>query len=134
MGTPGAGGGHRAEINVTPMIDVLLVLIIIFLVIAPVASRGLPALVPQPPPAAPPERAAPRHDIVVSVHEDGSLFLNREAMDLPALDQRLKTLFRNAPPDVVFVRGDRQLRFRRVAEVLDVIRGAGVRSIGLMTN
>ena len=134
MWTPGAGGGQKAEINMTPMIDVLLVLIIIFMVITPIASRGLPALVPENPPPGPSVQQAPRNDIVVSIHSDGGLFLNQEAIDLPGLDQRLKKLFRNGPADVVFVRGDKQIEFRRVADVVDVVRGAGVRSIGLMTN
>jgi biopolymer transport protein TolR len=124
--------GQKAEINVTPMIDVLLVLIIIFMVITPITPRGLDALVPQPA-ADGPGAAAPSHAIVITVAGDHTVRLNAESMDMEALRQRLTLLFRNRAAEVVFVRGDKGLEFNRVVEVIDLAKGAGVDRVGLMT-
>ena len=133
MGMSLGGRGTKSEINMTPMIDVLLVLIIIFMVIAPTDTVGLRALVPQSAPAT----AAPepeRHDIVVSVYANGRVALNQEEMSLAELKKRLDILFRNTGNAVIFVRGDKGLLYQEVAVVIDLARGAGVNRIGLMTN
>jgi biopolymer transport protein TolR len=128
----GSKGGHKAEINMTPMIDVLLVLIIIFMVIAPTKSRGLDALIPQN--STTPDTNQPeRHDIVVTVNGNGQVSLNQEDMDIAALQSRLLALFKMGANAVVFVRGDKDLPFADIAEVIDIARGAGVNRIGLMT-
>jgi biopolymer transport protein TolR len=128
----GTKGGQKAEINMTPMIDVLLVLIIIFMVIVPTTSRGLNALIPQSSegPVAP---APERHDIVVTVNGNGQVSLNQEDMDISALQVRLLALFKTGANAVVFVRGEKSLPFSEIAQVIDIARGAGVNRIGLMT-
>ena len=129
----GAGSGVRAQINMTPMIDVLLVLIIIFMVITPVPSRGLHALVPQTaqPDAAPPP---PADDIVATVHRDGTVSLNQDApIEAAALGKRLRGLFAGNPSHVMFVRGEKDLEFQQVAQVIDIARGAGIERVALMT-
>ncbi len=128
----GGGRGPKAEMNVTPMIDVLLVLIIIFLVITPSVPKGLNTMVPQESsqvsaPAAP-------HEIVVSVHRNGVYQLNQEQLDFATLQVRLDSLFKNGADQVIFVRGDKDLEFREVAEVIDMARGSGVARVALMTN
>jgi len=131
----GGNGKTRAEINMTPMIDVLLVLIIIFMVISPTKSRGLQALLPEDStrvdrPAAPESR-----DIVITVHRDGGVDLNREALDIPRLRERLARLFIDeGAVNVVFVRGDGDVEFASVAQVIDMTRGSGVKRIALMPN
>ncbi|HWC98120.1 MAG TPA: biopolymer transporter ExbD [Candidatus Sulfopaludibacter sp.] len=127
------GKGQRAEINMTPMIDVLLVLIIIFMVITPPVSTGLPALVPQASPpditAVAPERP---HEIVISVTAAG-VELNQEALTLEGLHARLLALFAKGGNQVIFLRGDKDLEFRRIAEVIDIAKGAGVNRMAFMT-
>ena len=118
----------RADINMTPMIDVLLVLIIIFMVITPLTPLGLDALVPQSSATAGP----PAEAIVITPLPDGSYLLNREPLAQAALESRLARLFRNGGANVVFVRGARDIEFRRVAETVDLARGIGVSRIGLM--
>ncbi len=126
-------GNQKAQINVTPMIDVLLVLIIIFLVITPQTPVGLKALVPQPAPADP-QPQPPSQDIVITVRSDRSVQLNQEPIEMRNLQERLVRLFGNAADHVVFVRGDKGLEFQQVAEIIDMARGAGLNRIALMTN
>ena len=124
--------GSKAQINMTPMIDILLVLIIIFMVITPLTPRGLRALLPQP---APPDKGdvEPTREIVISVRVDGSIRINQEPCDLAHLRDRLAHLFQAAPDHAIFVRGEKGLEFRAVAEVIDAASGAGLSRIALMT-
>jgi len=122
----------KAQINMTPMIDILLVLIIIFMVITPLTPRGLEALLPQPaiPGREPPASA---QDIVLTVRDDGTVYLNQEPVKLANLGERLSHLFQAAPDHAIFVRGGSDLEFRAVAEVIDIAHGAGLSRVALMT-
>jgi biopolymer transport protein ExbD len=123
-------GQQKAAINVTPMIDVLLVLIIIFMVITPLTPRGLTALVPQESAA---ERPVESQHAVITVSGDGGVQLNQEPLSLDELDARLRRLFGSAASATIFVRGERGLEFRQVAAVIDIAHGAGIDRVGLMT-
>jgi biopolymer transport protein TolR len=120
----------KAEINVTPMIDVLLVLIIIFMVVVPQNSVGLPAAVPQPAQA---ESMVRESDIVVSVSKNGSITINSEPVALERLQERLRAIFAARANKVIFLRGDGSLDFEQIATVIDIAKGADVFHIGLMT-
>ena len=128
--TVSAGGRKNAEINMTPLIDVLLVLIIIFMVITPLTPRGLPTLVAQPPSNHPHiEKSSP--EIVVTVRSDGTLLLNGETLNIVSLRVRLKHFYKSGANRVI---GEKAIEFGRVAEVIDMARGAGVYQVALMTN
>jgi biopolymer transport protein TolR len=128
----GGSGGPKADINMTPMIDVLLVLIIIFMVITPLTPKGLEALVPQP---APPNQKsdADQRTVVISVAKDKSLMINTEATDEARLGTRLEEIFKTRAERVVFVKGDPDLEFQTVARVIDIAKGVGIDKVGLMT-
>src|SRR4051794_3919510 len=106
----------KAQINITPMIDVLLVLIIIFMVIAPLTPRGLNALVPQESKGETASAPETGREIVITVVGDGTVRLNQEVVALSALGERLVRFGGR----VIFLRGDRALEFRQVAEVIDI--------------
>ena len=119
--------GRQGEINVTPMIDVLLVLIIIFMLIGPEKSTGLNAQLPQPA-----NGRSEGREIVVSVGEDRSVKINAQPVAWEDLEQRLREIFTMRPDGVLFVAGARQAEFEDVARVLDVARGAGIGRVALM--
>jgi biopolymer transport protein TolR len=134
----GSSGGINSDINVTPLIDVLLVLLIIFMVIVPVTPKGLDALVPQPPKN--PQQEQPNdRTIVVSINGGASgvptYMINQDNVQLNQLRTRLDGIFatRGANEKVMFVKGDPNLNFSSVAEVVDIAHAVGVDHVGLIT-
>jgi biopolymer transport protein ExbD len=129
----GGKGGAMADINMTPMIDVLLVLIIIFMVITPLTPKGLEALVPQPPPPNVQQTAADIRTVVIVINADRSMMINQEPTDETQLGPRLEEIFKTRAERVVFVKGDAGLEFQHVAKAIDIAKGAGIDKVGLMT-
>jgi biopolymer transport protein TolR len=128
----GSGGGPKSDINMTPMIDVLLVLIIIFMVITPLTPKGLEALIPQPPKPNEPVTPADERTIVVTINKDHTMLVNTEPIEEPALGKRLEDIFKTRAERIMFVKGDPDIEYRWVAEVIDIAHGAGIDKVGLM--
>jgi biopolymer transport protein ExbD len=133
MAVGGSAGGPKSEINMTPMIDVLLVLIIIFMVITPLTPKGLEALVPQPPPPGQKETASDQRTVVISIDSDHKMMINAETTDESHLGARLEEIFKTRAERVVFVKGDPNIEFAWVARAIDTAHGAGIDKVGLMT-
>jgi biopolymer transport protein ExbD len=129
----GGGKGAVANINMTPMIDVLLVLIIIFMVITPLTPKGLETLVPQPAPPNQQQTEADQRTVVVTVNKDKSMLINTEPTDMVKLGPRLEEIFKTRAERLIFVKGDNDLDFQDVAKVIDVAKGVGIDKVGLMT-
>jgi biopolymer transport protein ExbD len=138
MAMGGPGGGPSADINVTPLIDVLLVLLIIFMVITPLTPKGLDALVPQPPPPNAPKNNTPERTIVVQLldrgpGQDPALKVNQEDVTWQTLQGRLSDIYKTRAEKVMFVKGDNNIPFADVANVIDIAHAAGVDKVGLIT-
>jgi biopolymer transport protein TolR len=120
----------KGNINVTPMIDVLLVLLIIFMVVIPTESVGLDVQLPQQTDGQ--SRPLPTQDIILTVLGGGKVRIDKSVVDIADLPDRLGALLSRYTPGIVFVKGESEVDFAQVAEVIDVAKGAGWKRIGLM--
>jgi biopolymer transport protein TolR len=122
----------RADINITPFIDILLVLLVIFMTISPTRSRGFDTNIPQQPP---PDqtRETPKETIILSMDRNGVVKINQSIVDAPELIGRLQDIFRTRNDRTVFVQADDDLLFNDIAHLVDAAKIAGVEHIGLMT-
>jgi biopolymer transport protein TolR len=129
------GGKHGAmsDINVTPLIDVLLVLIITFMIITPRIPHGLDALVPQPNPNAKPDPNVLNRTIVVTMDAARQVAINQTPINIQDLGSKLEDIFKTRSDRIIFVKGDPTLTFGSVAQIIDIAKGAGIDHIGILT-
>jgi len=137
MQVGGNKGGAIAEMNVVPLIDILLVLLIIFMVITPLTPKGLDTLVPQPNPNQQQNQELENKTVVVQVLMQGRvcclLKINQEDATWDGLGKRLEDIFKDRADKIAFVKGDSDVMFQEVARAIDVMRGAGIDKVGLIT-
>ena len=122
----------RADINVTPFIDILLVLLVIFMTISPTQPLGLKAEVPQPPPPGA-HTEARNTAIVLSMDRNGVIKINQDEVESVQLIGRLQDIFKSRSDRTVFMQADNELLFNDVAQLIDAAEAAGVEELGLMT-
>lgn len=128
------GGSHaKSDINITPLVDVLLVLIIIFMVITPIIQKGFDAQVPEKTEAKP--GAAPPNVIVLQVTEGGDLFINKGGVSEADLGDRLAAIYATRPDKILFVDAEDGAEYQKVVKCLDVAKSmGGVETIGFVLN
>ncbi len=125
----GGGGGLTNEPNVTPMIDVLLVLLVIFMMIIPMSRKAIDTQLPDPTPQ--PASQVNPDQIVLEVLPDDKYAINKEPVEKAALLERLKKIYDPRPEKVIFVKGDTMVKYSSVIFAMDVARGSGVKVIGV---
>jgi biopolymer transport protein TolR len=130
--TNGGGRGRyrpMADINVTPLVDVMLVLLVVFMVTAPLLTVGVPVDLPQT--AAPPINE-PKEPTVITVNKDGQIFIQEAEVPIDSLVSRLQAITGSNPDAVLYVRGDKDINYGRVLEVMSLISNAGFRKVSLV--
>ena len=126
-------GGAIAEMNVVPLIDILLVLLIIFMVITPLTPKGLDTLVPQPNPNQQQNQDLENKTVVVQITKDGKIKINNEDSSWSGLGPRMEQIFKERADKIAFVKGDNDVMFQEVARAIDIMRASGIDKIGLIT-
>jgi biopolymer transport protein ExbD len=125
-----AGGGYKSDINITPLVDIVLVLLIIFMVITPLLQMGYDVKVP--PKAQVDTPLPPTDQLIVSITPSGRMYLNKERLDAQSLALRLSEILKNRRDKTVFFSADDVVTYGDVARVMDLMRTAGAKNIGIV--
>ena len=129
-----AGTASMADINITPLIDVMLVLLIIFMVVTPVAQRGLDIALPQSAPQNKPEQQKSTNQVVMALDENGVSVNKQPVATMEELDGKLKDIFQARTDKTIFVRATGKVMYGKVVEAMDVAKAAGVERIGIISD
>ena len=127
------GAKVNSDINVTPMVDVMLVLLIIFMVITPMLQKGVSVELAKANNPIPMEDADKEDAIIVAVMRDGKIFFDTQQITAEELTAKVKTRLENRPNKTVFVKADARAKYKAVVDVVDNVRSAGVDQLGLLT-
>lgn len=134
MNVGGSKAGPMVDMNVTPLIDVLLVLIITFMVVTNLTPKGLDAIAPQSRQNEKQTQEVDTHTIVVSIDAGGNVKINETPVTLAALGPQLDDIFKTRNERIIFIKGDSALHFEKVANVIDIAKGVNIDKIGLITH
>ena len=126
-------GGAMAEMNVVPLIDILLVLLIVFMVITPLTPKGMDTLVPQPNKDQQQNQDLENKTVVVQVLTNDKLKINNEDATWDGLGPRIDQIFKDRAEKIAFVKGDNDVLFASVARAIDIMRANGIDKVGLIT-
>jgi len=126
----GGSGDYKSDINITPLVDVVLVLLIIFMVITPLLQMGYDVKVP--PKSNTPDSAPNLDQLIVSLTSQGKLYLNKQELTSPQLATQLSSILKNRRDKTVFFSGDDQSVYADVARTMDICRSAGATNIGIV--
>lgn len=133
MNVGGSKAGPMVDMNVTPLIDVLLVLIITFMVVTNLTPKGLDAIAPQSRPPSKQQEVDP-HTIVVSIDAGKNIKINETPVTINELGPQLDDIFKTRNERIIFVKGDSTLPFADVARIIDIAKGVNIDKIGLITH
>ena len=123
-------GGPMSEINVTPLVDVMLVLLIIFMITAPVMSHKIKVELPQANLDHRDEKIPPAPPVTVTIKEDGELYWNDAPITKELLESQLSVEAQKTPQPAVNLRGDKTTKYRSIREVVDMAQAQGIRKVG----
>ena len=128
----GGGGGVKADINITPLVDIVLVLLIIFMVITPLMTKMLPVLVPEKAEVEQPTEQM-KKQVVVYLRKDNTIEVNHEPVALQDLDERLRLALKIQSEKIIFFEADDDAAYGNAVLIMDAIKGSGTKIIGIMT-
>jgi biopolymer transport protein TolR len=129
----GGASGAMSDINITPLIDVMLVLLIIFMVVTPLAQKGLDISLPQPPPPDQVKPDSPPNQVVLGLDEN-AVTVNRAPTSMEELEGKLKDIFQSRSDKTIFVRASGTVPYGRVVQAMDIAKAAGVDRIGIISD